>query len=128
MLISSVVLLAIILDAFTLITIRVAMKNKSMEFLRDDMSFHRTCIQHKTSPTKKSNLSIIHQLDLFKTYDRVDWTLLRLVLKLMGLVIPMVNWIMGCAHFISFIVLVMGLLRNFFELSKDFARVCLPPP
>jgi hypothetical protein len=68
---------------------------------------------------KKKNLKeAILKLDLSKSYDRVNWTFLHLVLIQMGMNIIMVNWIMGCLQSASFVVLINGSPSHFFKASR----------
>jgi hypothetical protein len=72
---------------------------------------------------KKNNLKeTILKLDLSKSYDRVNWTFLRLVLIQLGMSLRTMNWIMGCLQSESFTVLINGSPSRFFRASRGLRQ------
>ena len=65
--------------------------------------------------------AVILKLDLVKSFNRVNWTFLRLVLLQIGIPVIGVNWIMGCVESSNFVVLVNGTPSNFFPVSKGIS-------
>lgn len=61
--------------------------------------------------TKKMRAAIL-KVDLVKSYDRVDWNFLRLILLQIGFL-----RIMGCISSANFVVLVNGVPTPFFRSS-----------
>ena len=72
----------------------------------------------------KKILVLILKLDLVKTYDKVDWTLLRLFLFKIRLKVDLVNWIMVGVSWINFIVLVNGMATYFFKAHWGIRQGC----
>ena len=54
------------------------------------------------------------KLDLSKAYDRVSWTVLRLLMIQIGMAVETTNWIMGCVQLASFAILINGSPSIFF--------------
>lgn len=65
-------------------------------------------IHSKQSPT------IIVKLDLEKSYDKVNWTMLRLTFLQIGLPFDIVRWIMSCVSRAKYVVMVNGAPTSFF--------------
>jgi hypothetical protein len=62
------------------------------------------------------------KLDLAKAYDKVNCVFIRLSLIKMGMNLNIVNWVMGCIEFASFVVLINGS-----KLGYGMDRSCLCP-
>jgi hypothetical protein len=77
--------------------------------------------------TKNIPMTIM-KVDLEKDYYKVDWTYLWLLLLQMGMNIQIVNWIMGCLHSISFVVLIYGTPYGFFRASRGLRQGCSLSP
>lgn len=58
--------------------------------------------------------ALILKNDLVKAYDRVDWTMLRLILLQVGVPYSIVKWIMDCVSSENCVVLVNGNASDFF--------------
>lgn len=71
---------------------------------------------------KKCN-TIILKVDLVKTYDRVNWGFLRLLLDIF-FDVQVTNSIMGCISFVSFAVLVSGSPFALFSASRGLRQGC----
>jgi hypothetical protein len=65
----------------------------------------------------KNTKYLVLKLDMMKSYDRVDWRFLRLVLLQIGLILEATNWIMGCVSSTNFSVLINGSPSSFFRSS-----------
>jgi hypothetical protein len=70
-----------------------------------------------TTKTHKYLASII-KVDISKSYDRVNWMYMRLVLLQMGFHLHIVNWIMSTMQSISFSILINGATSSFFRPSR----------
>ena len=64
------------------------------------------------------------KLDLSKSYDRVNWTFLRLVMIQIRMDLETFNWIMGYVQSVSFAVLINGSPSNFFRSSRGLGQGC----
>jgi hypothetical protein len=83
--------------------------------IHDVMSIAQEGI-HSMSISK--NPRVVLKIDLAKSYDKVNWTYLRLLLLQMGMKVQSVNWIMGCVESISFVVLINGSPSRFFRATR----------
>ena len=68
------------------------------------------------------------KLDLSKAYDKVSWTFIQLLLIKIGMLIDMVDWIMGCIKSSSFVVLINGAPSNIFHPSRGLRQGCSLSP
>ena len=73
--------------------------------------------------TKNSD-SLVLKLDLVKSFDRVNWTFIRLLLIQIGIPLMGVNWIMGCITGSCLAVLVNGTPSEFFSVSRGLRQGC----
>jgi hypothetical protein len=67
---------------------------------------------------------MVLKLDLSKTYDRVTWLYLKLMIFHVGFNLHVFTWIMGCITSISFSILMNGLTSNFFKPSLILRQGC----
>ena len=67
---------------------------------------------------------MVLKLDLVKSFDRVNWTFLRLLLIQIGIPLLGVNWIMGCVSSSYFFFLVNGSPSEFFLASRGIRQGC----
>ena len=67
-------------------------------------------------------------MDVVKTYDRVNWNFLRLILLQIGLPISVTNGIMACISSTQFVVLVNDSPTIFFKSSKGLCDGFPLPP
>ena len=76
-------------------------------------------VQESLHSIKSKNLcAFILKLDLIKSFDRVNWTFIRLILIQIGAPLQTVNWIMGCISSATFVMLIDGTPTNFFPASR----------
>ena len=68
--------------------------------------------------------SLILKVDLAKSYDKVNWVFLRLILLHIGLLVEFMNWILVCVYWDNFVVLVNGSPTCFFCISKGLRHGC----
>jgi len=66
--------------------------------------------------------------DLIKTYDRVSWPYLHLILIQTGFDLQCVNWVMNCVLLVSFTVLINGSSIEIFRPSCGLRQGCLLSP
>ena len=71
---------------------------------------------HSARAHKKSGLFL--KLHIKKSYDRVNWNLLRMILIQIGLERQVVQWIMGCVTSANFAVLVNGSPSKIFQAGR----------
>ena len=77
---------------------------------------------HSIKKEKKSSFAL--KVDLYKAYDEVSWTFIRLVLIKLGMKMEMVDWILGCIQSTSFAILINGSSSNFFRPSRGIRKGC----
>jgi len=63
-------------------------------------------------------------LDLKKSYDRLSWNFLRLLLIQIGLKWEVAQWIMGCVTSSNYAVLVNGVPICFFKGKRGLRQGC----
>ena len=93
-------------------------------FLKNRQIHDAVSLSQETIQTIKlsKNTAFSLKLDLSKSFDRVNWTFLRLVMIQIGLDLEIVNWIMGCVQSASFVVLINGSPSNFFRASRGLRK------
>jgi hypothetical protein len=62
----------------------------------------------------------IIKIDLSKSFDRVNWSYIRLLLTHLGFEVPFIKWTMACFTSVSFVVLINGATSPF-SFRKRFA-------
>jgi hypothetical protein len=55
------------------------------------------------------------KIDLSKSYDRVNWLYIRLLLTHLGFEVDFIRWVMSCITSTSFVVLINGSASPFFK-------------
>ena len=66
----------------------------------------------------KSVKAIMIKIDLSKSYDRVTWVYLRVILAKMGFAGNFIAWVMSSLSSISFSLLINGVATNFFKSGR----------
>jgi hypothetical protein len=64
------------------------------------------------------------KIDLSKSYDRVSWLYIILLLTHLGFEFPFINWIMSCLTSVSFVVLINGSTSSFFHAKRGLREGC----
>ena len=67
---------------------------------------------------KEKQSTFALKIDLSKSYDRVSWTFIHLLLIQIGMPIEMVEWIWACIQSTLFAILINGSPYNFFSLPE----------
>ena len=65
---------------------------------------------------------LIFKMDLIRSYDKVYWTFLRLILHHIGLNSEAINWIMGCVTSTTFNVLINGSPTTYFKSHRGLRK------
>jgi hypothetical protein len=65
---------------------------------------------------------VVLKIDLSKSYDRVSWIFLRMLLTHLGFSLPFINWIMSCISSVSFVVLINGVASTFFTTERGLRQ------
>ena len=65
---------------------------------------------------------LIMKVDLAKSYDKVNWVFLRLILLHIGLPVEFTNWILVCVYSVNFVVLANGSPTSFFCSSRGLRQ------
>ena len=65
---------------------------------------------------------MVLKLNLVKSFDRVNWTYLRLILLQIGIPLMGMNWIMGSISSANFALLINGSPLGFFTSSKGIRK------
>ena len=73
-------------------------------------------ILHSIHSEKREEM--ILKVDLYKAYDTLDWSYIRLVLLNIGLPLRIIRWIMSCITSVRYAVIVNGLPTTFFEVGR----------
>ena len=71
---------------------------------------------HSINKGKQNSFAL--KLDLSKSYDKVSWTFVRLILIQLRMDMEMAEWIMGCIQSTSFAVLINGSPSAFFRPTR----------
>jgi hypothetical protein len=72
-------------------------------------------VMHSLRSTKSRGE--ILKIDLSKSFDKVSWLYLRMLLTHLGFEVPFINWIMCCITSVSFVVLINGSASSFFHVQ-----------
>jgi hypothetical protein len=67
---------------------------------------------------------VVVKINLSKTYDRVSWMYLRLMLIHLGFHVPFVNWVTSCISSVSLLVLINGATFEFFRPGRGLRQGC----
>lgn len=73
--------------------------------------------------TKKLKGAIL-KIELAKSFDRVSWLYIKMILTHLGFPLPFINWIMCCISLASFSVLINGLASHFFHVEQGLWQGC----
>ena len=66
--------------------------------------------------------SVVLKIDLSKSYDRVSWTYLRVILSKMGFARSFISWVMSSLSYVSFALLVNGVVSPFFKSGRGLTQ------
>jgi hypothetical protein len=72
----------------------------------------------------KKMRAIVIKLDLSKSFNRVNWLYIRMLLIHLGFGLDFVNWIMACLNSVSFSILLNGLSTIFFQAERGIRQGC----
>ena len=64
------------------------------------------------------------KIDLSKTFDRVSWMYVRMLLMHLGFHIEFINWVMVCLTSVSFAILINGVATSFFQSQRGLRQGC----
>jgi hypothetical protein len=70
----------------------------------------------------------ILKIDLSKSYDRVDWSYIWLLLTHIGFEVPFIKWVMDCITSVSFEILINGVASPFFISERGLRQGCPMSP
>lgn len=73
--------------------------------------------------TKKLK-GVVLKIDLSKTYDRVNWLYIHLLLTHLGFHIDFIRWIMSYISSVSFTLLINGAASHFFHSERGLRQGC----
>ena len=86
---------------------------------------HIGIVQETLHSIKTKNLrTFILKLDLIKSFDRVNWIFIHLILIQIGAPLQTVNWILGCLTSATFAVLINGTPSKFFSATRGIRQGC----
>ena len=68
------------------------------------------------------------KIDIHKAYDSANWSFIRLILLNIGLSIQSIRWIMVCITSVRYVVLINGLLTDFFLAERGLRHGCALSP
>jgi len=72
----------------------------------------------------KSIKAVMIKIDLSKSYDRVSWTYLRVILAKLGFAGNFIAWVMSSLSSVSFSLLINGVATNFFKSGRGLRQGC----
>jgi hypothetical protein len=64
------------------------------------------------------------KIDLSKSYDRVNWLYIQMMLIHLGFGVAFTNWVMGCLTTVSFSILINGSASSFFKVDRGVRHGC----
>jgi hypothetical protein len=62
---------------------------------------------------------VVVKIDLSKSYDRLNWIYIQMMLIHLGFGVAFTNWVMGCLTTVSFSILINGFASSFFKVDRD---------
>ena len=65
---------------------------------------------------------VMLKIDLSKSYDRVSWTYLRVILSKMGFARNFITWVMSSLSYVSFSLLINGDATTFFKYGRGLRQ------
>ena len=78
-----------------------------------------TFVQESIHSIKQKNLSaMVLKLDMEKAYDKVDRSMLHMILLQIGIPLNVTNWIMSCVNSASYVVFINGSPWKSFKGSR----------
>ena len=66
--------------------------------------------------------SVVLKIDLSKSYGRVNWTFLRVLLSKMGFIVPFITWVISSLSYVSFDLLINGVASAFFGSGRGLRQ------
>eukprot|EP00253_Pinus_taeda_P029650 PITA_29650 len=76
------------------------------------------------SVRQKNKKGAVIKIDLSKSYDRINWLYLRLLLTHLGFKPAFISWIMGCIPNVSYAILINGAATPFFKGQRGLRQGC----
>lgn len=76
------------------------------------------------SVKKKKLKGTIFKIDLSKSYDRVNFIYICMLLTHLGFHISFIRWIISCLTLVSFVVLINGVASPFFHVERGLRQGC----
>eukprot|EP00253_Pinus_taeda_P008490 PITA_08490 len=73
---------------------------------------------------EKNQKCILLKIDLSKSFDRVSWLYIKMLLIHLGFPLPLINWIMACIMTPTFSVLINGSASHFFHSKRGLRQGC----
>lgn len=67
---------------------------------------------------------VMLKIDLSKSYDRVSWLYIWLLLTHLSFAVPFIRWVMSCITTVSFAVLINGSASQFFHSERRLRQGC----
>jgi hypothetical protein len=75
--------------------------------------------------TKIRNLKgAVFKIDISKSYDRVNWLFIHLLLTHLWFEVPFINWVMSCISYTSFFFLINGSASPLFHVERGLRQGC----
>lgn len=72
--------------------------------------------------------ALILKVDLYKAYDCVDWSFIRLLLLKVGFTMKKIRWVMACVSTRNYAVIINGTPTIFFKADKGLCQGCVLSP
>eukprot|EP00253_Pinus_taeda_P030057 PITA_30057 len=76
------------------------------------------------SVKQKNKKGAVIKIDLSKSYDRINWLYIKLLLTHLGFKTDFISWIMGCISNVSYAILINGAASSFFKGQQGLRQGC----